>query len=53
MRRFVIGVLAPFAVAAMTLSSPVAAQDLTIASSMPGLECPFFVHMQKELRTAR
>ncbi len=50
MRRFVIGALAPFAVAAMTLSSPVAAQDLTIASSMPGLEFPFFVHMQKELR---
>lgn len=28
------------------------AQDLTIASSMPALEFPFFVHMQKALRDA-
>ena len=50
MRKFVMGALAPFAVAAMTVASPVGAQDLTIASSMPALEFPFFVHMQKELR---
>ena len=50
MRKLVVGVLAPFAVAAMTVASPVGAQDLTIASSMPALEFPFFVHMQKELR---
>jgi ABC-type sugar transport system substrate-binding protein len=33
-------------------AAPVQAQDeeLTIASSMPALEFPFFVHMQKELR---
>jgi ABC-type sugar transport system substrate-binding protein len=32
-------------------AAPVAAQDeLTIQSSMPALEFPFFVHMQKELR---
>ncbi|MCT7377960.1 substrate-binding domain-containing protein [Chelativorans salis] len=30
--------------------SPAASQDLTIATSMPSLGFPFFVHMQNELR---
>jgi ABC-type sugar transport system substrate-binding protein len=39
------------AIAASLAAGPVQAQDeLTIASSMPALEFPFFVHMQKELR---
>jgi len=33
-------------------SASVQAQDLTIASSMPALEFPFFVHMQKSLAAA-
>ncbi len=43
------------AVAAATIAAPVfggaaMAQDLTIATSLPSLGFPFFVHMQKELR---
>ena len=32
------------------ITGTVAAQDLTIATSLPSLGFPFFVHMQKELR---
>jgi ABC-type sugar transport system substrate-binding protein len=35
--------------AAAGLSGPVAAQDLTIMTSLPNMAFPFFVHMQKEL----
>lgn len=50
MKRFVLGMAVPVALGMMTAAGPVHAQDLTIASSMPALEFPFFVHMQKELR---
>ena len=51
MRKLSIGLIAPLALAGAFAAAPVAAQDeLTIASSMPALEFPFFVHMQKELR---
>lgn len=35
--------------ATVGLSGPVAAQDLTIMTSLPQMAFPFFVHMQKEL----
>ena len=50
MKKLLFGGVALLAVSTLTAASPVAAQDLTIASSMPALEFPFFVHMQKELR---
>ncbi len=51
MRRRSVGLLLSIAIAASLAAAPVQAQDeLTIASSMPALEFPFFVHMQKELR---
>lgn len=40
---------APLAVAAMLSAAPVRAQDLTIATSVPSLGFPFFVHMQNQL----
>ncbi len=46
-RTFVSGLLA-----ATMLTGMAKAQDLTIASSMPALEFPFFVHMQKSLAAA-
>ncbi len=39
----------PAAAVAALLSTGVQAQDLTIATSLPSLGFPFFVHMQKEL----
>ncbi|SDB12499.1 substrate-binding domain-containing protein [Bauldia litoralis] len=39
----------PAAAVAALLSTGVQAQDLTIATSVPSLGFPFFVHMQKEL----
>ena len=51
MKKLSLGLVAPLALAGAFAAGPVAAQDdLTIASSMPALEFPFFVHMQKELR---
>lgn len=51
MRKLSLGLIAPLALAGAFAAGPAAAQDeLTIASSMPALEFPFFVHMQKELR---
>jgi inositol transport system substrate-binding protein len=52
MRKRVLGLVATMAVVGSFAAAPVQAQDeeLTIASSMPALEFPFFVHMQKELR---
>jgi ABC-type sugar transport system substrate-binding protein len=43
--------LAPLAFAAAVAlpGAPALAQDLTIATSLPALEFPFFVHMQNEL----
>lgn len=50
-KKLSLGLVAPLALAGAFAGGPVAAQDdLTIASSMPALEFPFFVHMQKELR---
>ncbi|MCP4385789.1 MAG: sugar ABC transporter substrate-binding protein [Hyphomicrobiales bacterium] len=46
--RFLKG-LVPVAAAAAVMSGGVQAQDLTIATSLPSLGFPFFVHMQKEL----
>ncbi|MHA1565429.1 MAG: substrate-binding domain-containing protein [Alphaproteobacteria bacterium] len=37
-------------VAGSLVSQPAMAQDLTIATSLPSLEFPFFVHMQKQLQ---
>ena len=51
MKKRILGVVTSLAVAGSFMAAPVAAQDeLTILSSMPALEFPFFVHMQKELR---
>ena len=40
---------APLALAAMLSAAPGQAQDLKIATSMPCLGFPFFVHMQNQL----
>ena len=51
MNKRILGLVASLAVTASFAAAPVQAQDeLTIHSSMPALEFPFFVHMQKELR---
>ncbi len=42
--------LLPGVFAASLVAGAAQAQDLTIASSLPSLGFPFFVHMQKELR---
>ena len=42
--------LVPVAAAAALLTTAAQAQDLTVATSLPSLGFPFFVHMQKELR---
>ena len=42
--------LAPVSLAALLAASPLAAQDLTIATSVPSLGFPFFVHMENQLR---
>ena len=47
-KTFVAGLLAASVIGAASAR----AQDLTIASSMPALEFPFFVHMQKSLANA-
>lgn len=52
MTKRILGLVTSLAVAGSFMAAPVAAQDeLTIQSSMPALEFPFFVHMQKELRS--
>ena len=51
MRKRILGLAMSVAVVGSLAAAPVGAQEeLTIASSMPALEFPFFVHMQKELR---
>ena len=51
MKKRTLGLITSLAVAASFAAAPVQAQDeLTIASSMPALAFPFFVHMQRELR---
>ena len=50
MKKRLAKILAPLAAATM-FAGGVHAQDLTIASSIPSLGFPFFVHMQKEIRT--
>lgn len=51
MKRLSVGLVASAVLAASVAATPVSAQeDLTIAWSLPALEFPFFVHMQKELR---
>jgi inositol transport system substrate-binding protein len=54
-KRLSLGLIVPLALAGAVTAGPVAGQDemteeMTIASSMPALEFPFFVHMQRELR---
>ena len=51
MKKRILGLVTSLAVAGSLVAPAVHAQDeLTIHSSMPALEFPFFVHMQKELR---
>ena len=50
LKRLVTGLLAPAAVALALAGSGAVAKDLTIATSLPSLGFPFFVHMQKELK---
>jgi inositol transport system substrate-binding protein len=47
--KTVLGLAAPMALAALLAATPGRAQDLTIATSLPGLGFPFFVHMQNQL----
>ncbi|MFQ5972618.1 MAG: substrate-binding domain-containing protein [Alphaproteobacteria bacterium] len=49
MRKSLIGLAAAAALGAPAMTGGAAAQDLTIATSMPFFGFPFFVHMQKEL----
>lgn len=42
--------LAPMLLGAALLAGPAAAQDLTIATSVPSLGFPFFVHMENQLQ---
>lgn len=42
--------LSAFSLTLLLAPSFVSAKDLTIATSLPSLEFPFFVHMQKELK---
>ena len=50
LKRLVTGFLAPAAIALSFAGSGAVAKDLTIATSLPSLGFPFFVHMQKELK---
>jgi ABC-type sugar transport system substrate-binding protein len=45
----IFGRLAPLALGGMVAATSASAQDLTIATSLPFLGFPFFVHMQKQL----
>ena len=47
--KTILAFAAPMALAAVLSVGPVQAQDLKIATSMPGLGFPFFVHMQNQL----
>ncbi len=47
--KTVVGLAAPLALAVMLTAAPGQAQDLKIATSLPSLGFPFFVHMQNEL----
>jgi ABC-type sugar transport system substrate-binding protein len=49
-RKYLSGLLAPLALAAWLAASPGQAQDLRIATSLPSLGFPFFVHMQNQLK---
>lgn len=48
-KRLSFSFLAPLVVGLGLSSAPVSAQDLTIATSLPSLGFPFFVHMQNQL----
>ena len=51
MKKLSVGLGAALLLTASFAATPVSAQDdLTIASSMPALEFPFFVHMMSEVR---
>ena len=47
--KTILAFAAPMALAAVLSAGPGQAQDLKIATSMPGLGFPFFVHMQNQL----
>ena len=49
MRKFMLGLGAAAAIAGLGVANSTAAQNLTIATSLPSLEFPFFVHMEKQL----
>lgn len=49
MRNFMAGITMAAALAGSVVMHSAAAQDLTIATSLPSFEFPFFVHMQKQL----
>ena len=49
MRNFMAGFTLAAAIAGSVVTYSATAQDLTIATSLPSLEFPFFVHMQKQL----
>ena len=47
--KSMLALAAPMALAAMLAGAPASAQDLKIATSLPSLGFPFFVHMQNQL----
>ena len=49
MRKNMLGLGVAAAIASLGFANAAAAQDLTIATSLPSLEFPFFVHMEKQL----
>ena len=42
-------IISVFLLAVIQFGSPASAKDLVIMTSLPSLEFPFFVHMQKQL----
>ena len=42
-------IISVFLLAVIHFGSPVSAKDLVIMTSLPSMEFPFFVHMQKQL----
>lgn len=51
LKRDAIRRIAPLAVGAALFATGAAAQDVTVATSVPNLGFPFFVHMEKALNT--
>ncbi|MEO1105884.1 MAG: substrate-binding domain-containing protein, partial [Pseudomonadota bacterium] len=49
MKTITIGAIASLIIGAVALAGPASAQDLKVATSVPSLGFPFFVHMQNQL----